>query len=550
MIPRARFAPPAARAPLRQREIDIPVTGGLHAGVAPQNLPRGFSPDLRNLTPDTEGYITPRSGLSQYGAFDFNGAVLGAFETFDHEGNIGAVAASARSVSLLHPTNQAWSSLSYVAGNQSWHAGNLSGLSTDYFEGETIYDAAADRMICVFSNNTDSLKFATILAATATFSDFTWADSINSVTASKDIASINDRLVLFNALSSTGVRYPTRVMWSARGNPRSFLIADGAGAEDLMDMRGSGQACVRWKEFLVLFTELEIWRAIPTEDDYAFRFSRTIDDMGCPWPRTAAATPEGVVFLGRDKEVYITDGVGFQPLGPVNGAGASRIQRKISEEALNLGRSWGIYNATERRYELYYAASDSPGGFPSRALFYDFPTQTWWPARFSHGLSDGIDIVDPATLVTWDDISNSWDATTASWDDFNITQGNRRPNVFDSAGSSLRYFSNQTTDDGSAIDVRWRSPGLRSGIRKLHLKEVWLDYENDSASSASLWVGSSRSGAAFEAQTALSLGTANDPAFVPVWKTDHHPAFEIRLNDGGQPRIASFSVTLQDASKF
>jgi hypothetical protein len=548
---RSRFKPMPPRAPLREREISLPLVGGLHAGVAPQDLPRGFSPDLRNLTPDVPGWVAPRSGLSRHGAFNFNGAVLGAFETFDDTGVLGALATSARSVSFLHATNQAWSALSYVPGNLSWHTGNLSGTSSDYFTAETVYDDSLGRMLVVFSNNTDSFKYISVASTTTTFSDFTWADSIASTTAARDIASVNDRLVLFNTLSSTGTRFPTRVMASARGNPRSFLVADGAYVEDLMDMKGSGQAAVRWKEFLVLFTELEIWRAIPTEDDYAFRFARTIDNMGTPWPRTIATAPEGVIFVGRDREVYITDGVSIQALGPVGGEGASRIQRKLLDEALSMGRAWALYNATDRRYELYYTAADSPDGYPSRALFYSLPQQTWWPQRFAFGLSDGVDLVDPATLVTWDDIKDSWDAMAAIWEDFNVTQGNRRPNVFSSTGAAYRYFSAQTSDGGEAIDVRWRSPGFKAGTRKVHLKEIWLDYENDSASSASLWLGSSRSGSAFVPATApLSLAETSDPLFVPVWKTDHHPSFELRIADGGRPRIASFSATIQDASKF
>jgi len=531
--------------------VSVPVTGGLHAGVPAQDCPAPFSPDLRNIDTRLDGYITPRSGLSRYGTYNFSGPVLGAEEVFDATGNLGAVASTMTKVSMLHPTNQAWSALSYLPGTiASWSVGNLSGTSSHYFEFETIFSSDRERMITVFSNNTDMVKFFEFGASAATFSDFTWIDSISSTKAATDITSINNRLVFFNTLGSAGTRWPTRVMWSARGNPLSYLVADGAGAEDLKDMRGSGQAIVRWRDFLLLFTELEIWRATPTLDDYAFRFDRVIDNMGTPYPRTIAVTPNGVVFLGRDKEVYATDGSGLVPLGPAGGEGASRIQRKLLDELLGGGRAWARYNQTEHRYELYHSASDSPDGYPSRGLFFDFRTKTWWPQRFTHGLSAGVDVMDPATKVTWDEIADSWDATTLAWDAFDIASGNRRMNVFNSVGTALRYFSAQTTDDGSVIDVRWRSRGFKTGPRKTHIKEIWTDYENDSNSSASLWIGSARSGSVFTAEVALNLSTANDPVFAPVWTTDQHPSFEIRIADGGQPRIASFFATLQDASKF
>ena len=548
---RSRFEAPARPPNVGTRNVALSVRGGLHAGIAPQDLPATFSPELRNLTNHLDGFATPRSGLSRYGAFDFNGAVLGAAEVFDATGNLGAAAASAKSVSMLHPTNQAWSNLSYLPGTiATWSRGNLSGTSTDYFEFETIFSADRERMITTFSNNTDMVKFFEFGASAITFSDFTWIDSISSAKAAKDIASINNRLVFFNILSSTGTRWPSRVMWSARGNPLSYLIADGAGAEDLKDMRGSGQAAVRWRDFLLLFTELEIWRATPTLDDYAFRFDRVIDATGTPFPRTIATTPFGVIFLGRDREVYATDGSGLVALGPVNSEGPSRIQRKIQEELLGASRAWATYNQTEHRYELYYTAADSPNGFPSRALFFDFRTKTWWPQRFSHGLSAGVDAMDPATKVTWNEILDSWDAVALSWDAFDIASGNRRMNLFSSGGSALRYTSGQTTDDGSAIDVRWRSKGLKAGTRKGHMSEIWIDYETDSNSSASLWIGSARSGSVFTAEVALNLTNANDPIFAPVWTTDQHPSFEFRLNDGSTPRIASFNATIMDGSKF
>ena len=525
------------------------MVGGLNAGAASQKNPNGFLTEVQNFTNEVDGFIEPRSGLSRYGTHDFNGPVIGAFETFDINGSVGGLATSAVSVSMLHPDNQAWSDLSYIPGSLSWASGNLSGLSTDYFRSTSVFDSLNDRIIQVFSNNTDSVKFAENASATTTFSDFTWIDSFASTKAAKDVTSINDRLFLFNVLDSSGTRYPVRALWSARGNPTSFLLADGAGAEDLADMKGDGQAATRFKEFLILFTEFEIWRATPTLDDYAFRFDRVVDHMGTPWPRTIATTPQGVIFLGRDKELYITDGAGLKALGPVGGQGASRIQRKLKDEGIAWERAWGTYNQTHNRYELYYTTSDSPDAFPSRALFYSLTDETFWPQKFTLGLSAGVDLSDAATMISWDDLTDMWDATLAGWDSFDIASGNRRVNVFESKGSTLRFRSDQTTDNGDAIDVRVRPPSLRGSNRKQHLKEIWVDYQTDSASSASVFFGSNRS-TPFTSPVSLSFDSSEDPIFIPTWHTDRYPAFELRLNDGGRPRIAGFTAVIQDASKF
>lgn len=175
----------------------------------------------------------------------------------------------------------------------------------------------------------------------------------------------------------------------------------------------------------------------------------------------------------------------------------------------------------------------------------------------------GVDLYDPATIVTYDEVDASYDSIALDYDSYDVRQFNRQVNVFSSAESyvpgsevsanatrAFRFLSTQTSDDGTAIDARWRSPGLRSGDHhKMHLAEVWVDYETDSASSASIFFGDARS-ETFDDGRALNLTTSAAPLHVAAWKTDEAPHFEIRLNDGGRPRLTLFVATLKDASKF
>ena len=539
---RAKFTPPTRGSAAREREVTFGVAGGFHGGVPSQGVPNGFSPAVRNFVPTGAGAIAPRSALTKVSSAlitGINAPVLGGAELVDRNGQFTALIASTRSLQWFNYGVSSWQSVFYAPGNQSWHSGPLSSVSTDYIEAVSIYAPTANsgvgQMYCVFSNQSDSLKYWQI-SATTTYSDFTWADSIDSTHNARSVCAINDRLVLFNTQPSAGAgkaNTPTRVMWSARGNPLSFLVADGAGAEDLMEMHGEGQKAIRFRDFMLLFTEIEIWRATPTFDDYAFRFDRVVDGKGCPNPRTIVATPDGVVFLGLDHEVYITDGVNVLPLGPIEGKGESRIQAHLRGELVTPHRAWAMYNRTLRRYELYYSISGSEQGYPTRAMFYDFATQTWWPQTFVNGLTFGLDMTEYTTPFVTATSANSFD-----------------PNYFDSFGTAFRLSSTLTNDAGTAIDARWRSPGAKNATRKAHLKEVWIDADADSASSASVWVGSARSGSVFTSEKEVRLTTANDPTFVPVFSTDNAPAFEIRIADGGRPRIASFSATLQDASKF
>ena len=539
---KARFTPPTRGSAGREREVTFGVAGGVHFGVPSQSVPNGFSPTLRNLVPSGAGAVTPRSALTKVSSgliSGINAPILGAAEVVAKDGNFAAFITSSQSVQIFYDTGD-WREKRYLIGNQSWHSGPLgaSGDSTGYVEIVGVYDpthtAGFGQMIAVFSNHSDSIKFAQVASATS-YSDFTWCDSIDSTHCAKALCVVNDRLVLFNTKGFTtggvAIPRPTRVMWSARGNPRSFLITDGAGAEDLMEMHGEGQKAIRFRDFMLLFTETEIWRGTPTLDDYAFRFNLVID-KGCPFPRTVVATPNGVVFLGIDHEVYITDGVSVLPLGPIEGQGESRIQAHIRAEITLPHRAWALYNRTLKRYELYYSVSGSQEGFPTRAFFYDFATQTWWPQTFTHALSRGVAMLDYGVGTA-----------ASSTDSFS-------PNYFDSFGTAFRSSSTLTNDYANAIDVRWRAPGAKNATRKAHLKDVWIDADVDSASSGSLWLGSARSNSVFTAEKAIAFTTANDPIFVPVFTTDNAPSFELRISDGGRPRIASFSATLQDASKF
>jgi hypothetical protein len=432
--------------------------------------------------------------------------------------------------------------------------GPVSGTSKDYFRSVSVYDQNIDEYIGVFSNGTDSVKFFSVVANAYpnTYSDFTFIDSIDSTVKARDVAAVNDRLILVNLEDAAGTRFPTRVLWSARGNPRSFLIDDGAGAEDLMEMRGEIQAAIRFRDFMLLFTEYEIWRATPTLDSYAFRFDRVADNVGCPFPKTIAVTPHGVVFMEHHHEVFITDGSTVAPLGPAEAGGPSRIHNYLHSEVVDFDRMWSLYNHSLDRYELYYATAASTTGYPVKSLWYTLSSRAWWPQMFSHELSSGVDIYDPVDFISYDEVDDAYDDIDLTYDDYDVRRKRRRINVFTSGGVNLRFDPDATDDDGEIIDARWRSPGLHGGAphRQAHLTEIWTDFVAPSSSSASLFVGAARNSSAFDDGTSIALSVAGDAIFTPTWKTGTAPNFEIRIADGGTPKIVSFQATIKDASRF
>src|SRR5690606_35212278 len=136
---------------------------------------------------------------------------------------------------------------------------------------------------------------------------------------------IDDRLVWANIAESSST-FPQRVLWSARGQPTNYTLADGAGFADLFDLRGEIRRIARQGDRLVLYTDLETWQARIRRDDYVFDFAPLLPDQGTPYPRTLVTTPFGTFFLGRDLEVYALAGTQAVPLGPPAPGEPSRIK--------------------------------------------------------------------------------------------------------------------------------------------------------------------------------------------------------------------------------
>lgn len=522
-------------------------TLGLHAGDMPQDLPAGFTPEAQNFVTE-QGAITPRSGLSRFG-LAFGVPVLGADEMLDANGGQMAVAASATSLYHYHASNDSWSVLSYLPASTVSVTDPPSGQSNEYWQFAQIYDDTLNGYLGLASNGTNFVKFFSVNASANTYSDFTWIYNIGETRSAKAIGVLADRVFLFNSTSSAGTKHPTRALWSARGLPRDFTQANGAGYEDLVDMKGEGTACVRYQDVFLLFTDREIWVAQPTLDDYAFRFYRVSDKVGCPFPRTAVSTPFGVVFVARDLDVYVATPQGVvEPISKMED-GTSRIASYLADGLVNASRMWAVYNAMKRRYELYYAHNSSGQGFPNRALYWSVDDKSWMPQRFAHELAAGCDMKDPGTLTTWDGLTQTWDSYDRGWD--SVTAGDERRDVlaFSSAGTVYRMLSNQTTDDGTAIDARWRSHGLSQGMHQMHLSEVWLDYSAASASSMSVWPTGDY-GASFEAPVGLSLASTERQKFVPLWVTGQNPQFELRVADGSQPKVQRVLAVLVNAGRF
>ena len=175
--------------------------------------------------------------------------------------------------------------LSYSISTQRYD----SGLVDDPTYGQSLVITAVDKMV------------PQILPLNGTSSHTThggFVDSGNSFAYTA--AGIDDRLVFFGTVSSTGTEYKTRVQWTARGSSDSFIPG---GFEDLVDMSGTARVLIPQGDRALMFTEREFWQATVRRDQYAFDFKSLRKDLGIISTRAFVDTPFGLFWVANDKTV-------------------------------------------------------------------------------------------------------------------------------------------------------------------------------------------------------------------------------------------------------
>lgn len=520
-------------------------TRGLHRGDAPQDLEPGFTPDASNFIVEG-GFLMPRSGLSHWrgDASALTAPALGAFRVSDLTGSAFLATASTGTIAVFDPVSDAWRTLSADTA-----ASLPSGTTRQYWDGAYLYDAAADSNLMALTNAHDLPKVFEVQGSVATYSNLTDFASIASKAVS--VCAFDNRLVWFNT-STASLTQPTRVLWSVRGLPRNYQLIDGAGFEDLLDMRGVGTRVLPSREGILLFTDEEIWRGRKRGDAYVFDFYAIERNLGCPYPKTIVQTPVGTIFMAGDLELYVVRGDAVQPLGPKRPEEASRIQGFLEEQVYDPERTWATFNPGQMRYEIYYTGAESSDGYPTRALYYHITEESFFPQQFAHELSAGVAFADPGHPSQWDESVENWDAIATAWDEQVSAGVGYEVHTFSSAGTAYRFESTQTSDDGSAITAYWMSHAMnrQDQLRMETLNSLWLEHKQANASALSV-------------SFAGDFGFTNEDTYnvalpagqyartlVPGLVTGAAPHFRLQVTDGGKPHIGRFQAHLVEAGLF
>jgi len=340
------------------------------------------------------------------------------------------------------------------------------------------------------------------------------------------VTAFDDRILFFHTsngsslAAGTNTLKPTRIVGSARGNNSDFTN----GFFEDITMQGVGTGMVPERDRLILLSSAEVWQARPRRDVYAFDFFNMDRVKGCPieYDRTPQSTDIGTIWLGAGFQFYRTVGDNVHALG-------DKVREFLKNDMREWGQAFSFFNPTEHIYGLVY--SNTTGSYPNRALF----LRTDTVAGSIYGTrEDG----------TW---------FMQDFGDYQFTAAGlygTNTVLISSAGSPFRLLSTQTTDNGVAIDCRWRSHAIR-GQKDIFpyeaITELWTEYESSSLTTGGLAIYTSPDeGGTFAAISIASTISGINYTMTPVMEpANRNPMFEVRINDGTKPSIARFQITLR-----
>ena len=475
--------------------------GGINTAAAPQNLPPSQTPFSQNLTADGRE-MRPRSGLSQYGSSQILSSPNAVIKFSDVVGTDYHIAISDQTSSIRSTTGSDWQ---VITGTPS---------TNTYLSWDWGYSPSFDENLVVITDGSQTpYYFSPVFSSWQPLSDFTSHESF-----ARYVTFFDNRLIFFNMGSSSTLPFSTRVRWSVRGDPLDFT-SSGAGFEDLVTMRGYGTGIMAESDRIVIFSDEEVWIGRPRRDQYAFEFFPLAREVGNPFPRTATVTDKGVMWLDKEYRFRLLSGNQLYTF-------TDSTRKMLLDELREPGEAWATFNPEDGRFEFYF--SDTTGEAASRALW--LRTSTIVSSPENPSLLEGV-----------------WEHQ--DFGSHQLPAGNNGV-YLSSAATPYRLLSSQPTDDGQALDWRWRTPALRIGRdqdRRERITDLWIDYKGTSASSISIY-HSSDLGASWTDLGAVAAGSGRGTIHTSLAApSSRFNQIELR-GTGSDPAISSIRIQLRQFS--
>lgn len=513
-------------------------TLGLAVDQPSVDVPLGSTPACDNFVL-REGAVEPRPMLSLLGT---NSQPMGAVPILGGTEVIGVTGDRYPLVSgtsrWAWRSNGSWSNLSYV---QAFGLSDPPGTDdTAYWDFTQIYYTDRDENIAIGANGSYQSLYCWQ-------SNTTLFSSLTGAPRALVVAAFDNFLVAANIRSGTS-DYVQRVQWSDRGSASSWTQGL-SGFEDLLTMRGDITRLLPQENRIVVLGENETWQGLRVDFPYIFRFEPIDTGVGCPYPWTAANTPEGIVFLGRDYHVYLLPKGGGQPQ-PIG----QRLHRSVRNVIDRPERAWATYDNATNHYQLNYAIR-SGSGRPQRAVWLNMETGSWAPQSYDPtggalSVTRGFEAQFSSSATTWGGLLAAgirWADLAMSWAGLGGSSEERAVIAGSSAGTLYYLNSNATSDNGTPVLSYWQSSALGgdSPSATKTLTNLRIDYQSDSASSLTVSVSRSQ-GASFENAQRLNLPVASGVSQVEAfpYTNSRYPTFRVE-SEGFRYRLYRFLATLR-----
>jgi hypothetical protein len=513
-------------------------TLGVDVSQPSMDAPLGSTPDSQNYIM-REGALEPRPMLSlrQTNAQPMATIpILGGLEAISVTGERYPVVSGTTRWAWY--SNTSWSLLSYVSA----FGVNTppSGADTDYWDFTQIYYPERDDNLAIGANGSYQSLYCW-QSNTTLFSTLTGAPRATTV------AAFDNFLVAAN-IRSVNSDYVQRVQWSDRGSCSSWTQGL-AGFEDLLQMRGDITRLLPLENRLVVLGENEIWNGYRSDFPNLFVFQPLDTSVGCPYPWTAAVTPRGILFLGRDYHVYLLPKEGGQPVSI-----GQRLHRAIRNVIDRPERSWGAWDHTTGVYQLHYAIKGGVGR-PQRAVWLNMESGSWAPQSYDPiggglALTRGFEVQLSSSATTWGGLQAAgitWASLNATWADLAGSSEERAILAGSSTGTLFYMNSAATSDNGTAVRSYWQSSALAGDTPSVTktMTRLYVDYQAESTSTVSIAI-SQNQGASFDVAQPISLPASSgvSQARADVYVASRYPTFRIE-SEGVRYRVYRFLAELR-----
>ncbi len=348
---RSRWGTPVPVPPRSYATVQVvDLSEAMDVSRAPTNLTPGSTVSAANWIM-RENALVPRPGETVVGSGqDFGMPIRGGADIVTSENIHYQIISSNTALSVL--TNNAWSRLSWIPGVSNGRPPIPSITRWDITQ-----SVRSDGSVVAFLAPTSSSASPALLQCWLP-GETTWS-CVTGLVMATSVAAYDNYLLAWSTGSvsgNTGIKYPTRVMWSDRGDCLTWEpgASNLCGYEDLLDAKGGGTVIKAQEDRVILFTELEIWegRSTGIPGVAQFIFNARDRSVGCTRPRTVVQTPEGLMFIGNDNYLYL--------LPKVGGPATPLLSAKNALNLRNFNAGWAVWNAQEHRYELYEEYSVDP----------------------------------------------------------------------------------------------------------------------------------------------------------------------------------------------